>query len=106
MSAEPLRKVEPDAPDNRVYIAPPWAQRSGTPARAKPSDWRERWSALAEYPAVTALLFEMKALAMALVLVGILWSGLPALYQLKSRLGIDLVPGVHGPDVLPFLEHK
>ncbi|MFW5697556.1 MAG: hypothetical protein ACOCX1_03240 [Fimbriimonadaceae bacterium] len=26
------------------------------------------------------------------------------LYEVKTEAGIDLVPGVHGPDVLPFLE--
>lgn len=26
------------------------------------------------------------------------------LYEVKTDAGIDLVPGIHGPDVLPFLE--
>lgn len=110
MSAEPLRdefigsRSEDAAPDNRVYVVPPWASRPADSAPRSRWDWAEAWSEFRDHRWVTALWFEFKALVAALMLVGLVWSGLPSLYQLKSRLGIDLIPGVHAPDVMPFLD--
>ncbi len=93
MPALPERSPRPEPEDNLVYVVPPWAVRGGTPA--DPSFWRA---------VVDFLAFEAK------VLLGLIWvlaAGyyvLPELYEIKSRLGVDLLPGIHAPDVLPFLD--
>lgn len=44
----------------------------------------------------------LRLLAGLALAVGLAWMG-RVLYILKSHAGVDLIPGVHGPDILPFL---
>ncbi|MCX7800981.1 MAG: hypothetical protein N2109_11645 [Fimbriimonadales bacterium] len=92
MSAAPHLDPRPQPEDNVLYVAPPWAVRRSPVAL---------WRGVLDF-----LLFELK------VLVAIVWTLatgyylLPELYALKTRWGIDLLPGRHAPDLLPFLDRS
>lgn len=84
-------------PDNVIYILPPWAQNSRDRS-FEPEPTRSAWRSFLQ----TAWLQMKVMLLIAIVGVGGAY-GMRALYVAKSNAGIDTVPGVHGPDVVPFL---
>lgn len=92
MSAAPHFDPRPDSEDNVLYVVPPWAVRESSPCLLR--------------GVLDFLLFELK------VLVAIVWTlatgyyVLPELYELKTRMGLDLVPGRHAPELLPFLDRR
>ncbi|MFN3682576.1 MAG: hypothetical protein ACK41F_01430 [Fimbriimonadaceae bacterium] len=95
MPSSPQRLPQPGPDDNLVYVVPPWATRGEAPA--SPGLWRS----IADF-----LAFEAKVLSGLLSILSAGYYLLPALYEAKSRLGVDLVPGVHAADLLPFLDRR
>lgn len=108
MSAQPLRKPDPEHPqvwapkepaDNRIYVIPPWA--------VAPVKKRSLWTRLCEKIEDSRSLHGMKveviSVAIVLVLLGLTWVGVRGLYRFKSAEGVQLVNEAHGPNLLPFL---
>ena len=83
--------------DHVIYVLPPWAQKSQDRS-FEPEPTRSAWRSFLQ----TAML-QLKVM----LLIGVLGVGgafgLKALYVAKSNAGVDTVPGIHGPDVVPFL---
>lgn len=95
MPSTPERLPSPDPEDNLVYVVPPWAVRDEAPSASA------LWRSILDF-----LAFEAKVLLSLLSILGAGYYLLPELYEVKSRLGVDLVPGVHGADVMPFLDRR
>ena len=95
MPSTPERLPSPEPEDNLVYVVPPWAVRDEAP-----TGWA-LWRSILDF-----LAFEAKVLFGLLLVLAAGYYLLPELYELKSRLGVDLLPGVHGPDVMPFLDRR
>jgi hypothetical protein len=101
MPAEPVRR--PESSYNVIYVLPPWAERSD-----KPRGWKNRCKAwfggVLRSDTTRALMAQLLMPALIVVVVACLYVVLPDLYRWKSKSGIDLIPGIHGSDVLPFLK--
>jgi hypothetical protein len=100
MPAEPVRKPEPQ--HNVLYVIPPWAERKvdRDPFRERVVTW---FRGVCRSDTARALAIEAQFLALVVTIGVCLYVVLPDVYRLKSKAGIDLVPGIHGPDVFPFL---
>ncbi len=86
--------------EKTLFIRPAWAIDLEHPEREPRARRRKkRGSRLLSHVA-----FEIKAAVVILIAVGGGLLLIRGLYIAKSAAGIDLIPGVHGPDVAPFLK--
>ncbi len=91
MASLPDPKLQPEE-SNVIYVAPPWA------VRAQPAAQPRR----APNALLNLFLFEAKLLAVTVLLLTVAYFGIVGFYRAKCAMGLDLLPGIHFPDVFPM----
>ncbi|MCG9894101.1 MAG: hypothetical protein MH204_01330 [Fimbriimonadaceae bacterium] len=93
------RRRPENAPKNVVYVQPSWA--------AAPVRRRTLLARLAdrirESRTLAWLGLELRIVLLVAVIGGLAWVGLRSVYVTKSQSGQDLIPGLHAPNLFPFL---
>lgn len=84
-----------------IYLTPPWAARPLPEPTLASKVWH--WTKRAVWNSYTqTVLIEIAILAAVAVGLFVLYLALAGFYHVKSQLGIDLLPGLHLPDILPI----
>jgi hypothetical protein len=87
-----------NAPDNRIYVLPPWA----VPAK-KRSGLKLWLEGVSESRFAELVRLEVKVLLLVAVFAGLGYVGLKGLYRTKSQSGVNVAEPLHAPNLFPFL---